>query len=266
MISMLIHELKQYQKTTIIWTICLIAGATLYLSLYPSFSQDIEGVQKIMENFPAAFKDALGLTPDIYASIIGFYQLTLSFIILAGAIQAMNIGTGIVSKEESENTAEFLLVKPVRRSRILTSKLVASLILLLITNIIYLVSVPIVVKVIADATLELETYVLMTLTMLFVQLFFLALGFLISVVAPKIRSVLSISLSTVFGFYIIGMLDTVLGAETIRYVTPFKFYDLEYIIKNQSYEPVFIVIEIVFVIAAIAASYYIYSKRDIHTL
>ncbi len=266
MISMLLHELKQYQKTTIIWTVCLIAGAGFYLSLYPAFAQDIEAVQKLIENFPAAFRDALGLTPDMYGSIIGFYRLTLSFIILAGAIQAMNIGTSIVSKEESENTAEFLLVKPVRRSKILTSKLVASLTLLLITNIIYLVSVPIVVKVLADATIDLEIYVLMTLTLLFVQVFFLALGFLISVVAPKIRSVLSISLSTVFGFYIIGMLDTLLGAKTIRYVTPFKFYDLEYIAKNHSYEPVFIVIEVIFVTVAIAASYYIYSKRDIHTL
>ncbi len=266
MISMFIHELKQYRKSTIIWCISLIVGAAMYLSIYPSVAKEFAQVKQVIQNFPEALKKAFDISVVSYASINGFYKLILNMIILAGAIQAMNIGTGIVSKEERDNTAEFLLAKPVSRSTVLTSKLAAALTLLVLTNIVYILSVPYLANAIANATIDYKTYLLMTLTLFFVQLFFLALGFFVSVVTPKIRSVLSVSLSTVFAFYIIGILDTVLGKNRVRYLTPFKFYDLDYVIKHSSYEIRFVIFEAVVVIAAVAASYYLYSRRDIKTL
>lgn len=40
------------------------------------------------------------------------------------------LGSGIISKEERDKTAEFLLVKPVSRAHIMTAKLLAALTLL----------------------------------------------------------------------------------------------------------------------------------------
>ncbi len=184
---------------------------------------------------------------------------------LAGSIQAMILGTSIVSKEERGKTAEFLLTKPVHRSQILTAKLVAALILILITNVVYMISVPLLLNAIAGATIALKTFLLLSLTLFFVQLFFLGLGFLISVSAPKIRSVLAVSLTTVFGFYTAGILDSIIGNTAIRYLTPFKYFDFSYIVKNGSYEIRFMVIEVVILILAITTSYYIYMKRDIRS-
>lgn len=266
MLGMYLHELKQYRKSTIVWCVCLILGAALYLSIYPSVAKEFTQVKQVIQNFPEALKKTFDISVASYASISGFYKLILNIIILAGAIQAMNIGTGIVSKEERDNTAEFLVAKPVSRSKILTSKLTAALTLLVLTNVVYIAAVPVVSNYIAGATIKFKTYLLMTLTLFFVQLFFLALGFFVSVAAPKIRSVLSVSLSTVFVFYIIGILDTVLGKNRVRYFTPFKFYDLDYVIRHSSYEVRFVILEIAVVIAAVAASYYLYAKRDIKTL
>ncbi len=263
--NMLMHELRQNQKTTIIWTLSLVAGAALYLSLFPAFANETAALRKILEGYPPDFRKALGITIDSFASISGFYSFIIAFIMLAGSIQAMILGTSIVSKEERGKTAEFLLTKPVHRSQILTAKLVAALILILITNVVYMISVPLLLNAIAGATIALKTFLLLSLTLFFVQLFFLGLGFLISVSAPKIRSVLAVSLTTVFGFYTAGILDSIIGNTAIRYLTPFKYFDFSYIVKNGSYEIRFMVIEVVILILAITTSYYIYMKRDIRS-
>ncbi|GAA3321374.1 hypothetical protein GCM10020331_036930 [Ectobacillus funiculus] len=52
-----------------------------------------------------------------------------------------------------------------------------------------------------------------------------------------------------------------LGETAIRYVTPFQYYDSAYIIKHSAYEVSFIIVEIVFILAAAIASYIIYLKK-----
>jgi ABC-2 type transport system permease protein len=75
-----------------------------------------------------------------------------------------------------------------------------------------------------------------------------------------------VSLTTAFGFYIVGALDSIINNAAIRYLTPFKYFDFTYIVKNGTYEFQFLVFEAVLVAAAIAGSYYIYLKRDIRTV
>jgi len=265
MLTMYLHELKQYRRITVIWIVSLVTVAALYMALWPSMASQVQALQKILASYPKALLAALGVNSGVFASFAGFYSIIMNYVVLAAAIQAMNIGTGIVAKEEHSHTAEFLLAKPVNRTQVLTAKLLAALTILLITNAFFLAAMWAEINVLAKTTMVGKTFILMTLTLFLVQLFFLGLGFLVSVTAPKIRSVLSISLSTVFVFFIIGILDSLIGANAIRYLTPFRFFDNQYIIKNGSYEPVFLVIEFVFLAAVILAAYYFYLKRDIRT-
>jgi len=105
----------------------------------------------------------------------------------------------------------------------------------------------------------------MSTTLLLVQLMFAALGTLFAVSLPKIKSVISVSLPTVFAFYIIGTLGDVLGNDTLRYVSLFKFYDTSYIITNVHLDGTFLIVEAALVAVAIALSYTIYVKKDVRT-
>lgn len=261
--NMFLHELKQYRKSTIIWVVSLITAATLYMALYPSLEPQVQAMQKILESYPQALRQALGIGPAAFATFAGFYGIIMNYVMLATSIQAMNIGTSIVAEEEHRHTAEFLLAKPVSRTQILTSKLLSALTIILITNVFFISSMWIAINYVAQTSMSGKIFLLITLTLFFVQLFFLGLGFLVSVSALKIRSVLSISLSTVFVFYIIGILDSVLGAKAARYLTPFKFFDHQYIIKNNSYQVSYLVVEVVFLAVAISTAYFFYLRRDI---
>jgi ABC-2 type transport system permease protein len=92
-----------------------------------------------------------------------------------------------------------------------------------------------------------------------------AIGILFSVIIPKIKSVIAVSLPTVFAFFIIGTLGAILGNDNVRYITPFKFYDTSYVINNGGYETSFLLIEISFVVLATIASYVIYFKKDVRS-
>jgi ABC-2 type transport system permease protein len=175
----------------------------------------------------------------------------------------MNLGTGILSKEISGKTADFLLSKPISRFKVLTSKLVAALAIIIATNIIFVSVSYLSAETFKIKDFDINIFLLSCLTMLFIQLFFLVVGLLVSVLVPKIKSVLAFTLPIVFGFFIIGMLDSVIGAENARYLTPFKYFDVGYIAAHTAYEWRFLLTEAVIVVVCLIVSYLIYLRRDI---
>jgi len=263
--NVFLHELKAYRKSTILWSFSLIAIIFVFMSMYSSFAEDAKGFIKILENYPEAIRNAIGFNEDYFFTILGFYSFPLSFISLCAAIQAMNLGTSIVNKEVRDKTADFLLTKPITRTKILTAKLFAAIISIILTNIIYFAAASFVALQVKTDDFNFKIFFLLSLTILFIQLIFLSLGILISATAKKIKSVLSVSLATVFAFYFVGMFSDT-GEEVKRYFSPFKYFDTVYIIKHASYETSFLVVGAVIIILAIGVSYVVYNKKDIHAV
>lgn len=263
--NIFVHELKAYRKSIIIWAGSMTLLAVVYIFLFKGLGNDVENFKAFLSNMPDVIKKSFNLLIDSISTLEGFYSFVFSFVVLCGAIQAMNLGTAIVSKEVSDRTVDFLMTKPVSRMSIMTSKLMAAFSVLVITNIIYL-GLTISAAIAAVDVFNLKIFFMISLTMFFVQLIFMALGILISVIAGKIKSVISVSLGTVFGFYILGSLGSFLGEERARYFSPFRYFDAGYIIKHTAYETSFVVIGIAFILAAIAGSYLVYLKKDIHAV
>jgi len=264
--NMYLHELKAYRRSTIIWTVSVVALMVFFMSLYPGLTKDADQFKKLLQAYPEGVRKALGISLDSITSLLGFYSYTFSYVVLCGSIQAMNLGTSILSKEVREKTADFLLTKPITRSQIVTAKLLAVVTSLLMTNIIYIAAACITAAAVSEKAVDFHTFLLISVTAFFVEFMFVALGIFISAAASKIKSVLSLSLGVVFGLYIINLFSSALGEKVVRYLSPFKYYDTAYIMKHSSYETSFIIIEVVFIIAAIAASFMIYSKKDIHAV
>ncbi len=261
-----VHELKAYRKSTIIWTFSLSAIVVVFMSMFPAISKDIEQFTKMLEGFPEAVRQALGLELVSLGSILGFYSYAFLYLTLCGAIQAMNVGTSIVLKEVREKTADFLLTKPVTRTRILTAKILAATTSLVITNAVYIAVASIMASLVHTEAYDITVFLMISITLLFIQLIFLALGIITSVVFPKIKSVLTVSLGTVFAFFIISMLTSISGDDAKRYLSPFQYYDRPYIIVHSRYEPIFIIVGIGIIVMALAASYVVYVRRDIHAV
>jgi ABC-2 type transport system permease protein len=112
-----------------------------------------------------------------------------------------------------------------------------------------------------------KLFFMINLTLLFLQFIFIALGMLVSVFFKKLKSVLPISLGMVFGLYMAGaLIATEKNNDAARFISPFKYFDITYIIKNASYEAAYMIAGAIIIVISIAASYIIYIKKDIHAV
>ena len=260
------HEFKAYRRSTLIWTASLSLMVVLFLSIFPAFYKDARILTDVFAAFPQMVRDAFGISPEMIASMLGFYSFLIGYIVLCGAIQAMSIGVSLLSKEAAGKTVDFLLTKPVTRTRILTAKLLAALVCLIITNLFYLVVASLTAWSVKVQAFDFKLFLMLSLSLLYVQVIFLALGFLVSVLLRKIKSVLPITLSIVFGFFFISLFGSAIKDAQLRYLTPFRYFDPIYILNNSAYELAFVLLGTLIVVVAIAASYLIYQRKDIHAV
>ena len=265
--NMFLQELKALRKSAIIWAASLIALSALFLFIYPSMVSDAEEFKKLLSGYPEPVRAALGINLDYITSLVGFYAMIFSFITLCGAIQGMNMGVSALSKENRERTADFLLVKPVSRASVVTAKLLAAATAIILTDVIFFGVTFLIANSVKTSDYDAKLFFMVNLTLVFLQFIFLALGVVISVFFKKIKSVLPISLGVVFGLYLAGVLIAV-GKDTdvVRYISPFKYFDVTYIIKNSSYETSYLAASAVVIVIAIVTSYMIYIRKDIHAV
>ena len=265
--NMVLHELKSLRKSTALWTCAIIALAALFLSVYPGMARDAADFKKLLGGYPPTVRAMLGINLDTITSILGFYSMVFSFIALCGAIQGMILGASILSKESRERTADFLLVKPVSRGSIVTAKLLAAFTAILATDIVFCAATAILANTVKTSDFSNKLFLMINLTLFFLQLIFLALGAVISVFFKKLKSVLPISLGVVFGFYVIGaLIATGKNDEAARYISPFQYFDSTYIIQHSAYEVPYLIAGAVIVVVAVIATYFIYAKKDIHAV
>ena len=128
------HEFKSYLKSVGIWSVSIFLIILVYLSAFSSISVDIQTFNDMLASFPEELLLAFGMTEMDFSSIVGMFGLVFLFCQICLAIQASNYGFSLVSIEERELTADFLLAKPVGRGKILTAKLLAAIASLTITN------------------------------------------------------------------------------------------------------------------------------------
>jgi len=258
------HEFKMHLRSVITWSAAIAILIFVFVSLFSSFAKQAELMNEMMANFPPQLLTAFGLNGVDLSTVLGFFGFVFLFVQICLAIQAANYGFSLVSIEESEWTADFLLAKPVKRTWILTSKLLAALSGLTITNIIVWISSFGFINLFkGDNTYELNTLLLLLISIIVFQLFFLSVGLVISLLVKRIRSVTSYSMALGFGMYVLSIFGDMLGSSILEKVTPFKHFDPNYIIQHGAYDLPLVLLSASVIVISLVGSYVLYTRRDI---
>jgi ABC-2 type transport system permease protein len=262
-----LHEFKMNTRSVITWSIGISALIVFYMSVFSSIAVDAEAMNEMMAEFPEEFLMAFGMDGIDLSSVLGFFGMIILFVQLCVAIQAANYGFSLVSVEERELTADFLLTKPVGRPKILTSKLLAAITGLAITNLVIWISSFAVISMFRDERpYETKTLVLLLLTITFLQLFFLSVGMFISLFKKRIRSVTPYSMGLVFGLYILSAFSSMIGDDILSNITPFKHFEANYIVSNGAFDTPLVLFSVSLIIISIVGSYILYTRRNIHSV
>ncbi len=258
------YEFRSRLKSVLIWSLGLVFLVMFFFSIYPGFADQAALLNQMMERFPQELKSAFGLDKMNMTTVMGFYGLIFMFAQLCLAIQAANYGFGLVSVEESELTADFLLTKPVSRVQVLTSKLLAALASLTLTNlVVWVSSIAAILLFRGGHAYEPRTLLLLLLSIVIFQLFFLSVGLVISLLVKRVRSVTPYGLGLGFGAYVLAAFSGMIGDVKLELLTPFKHFDGAAIVKAGAYDAPLVLLNVAVTVVALAVSYWLYIRRDI---
>jgi ABC-2 type transport system permease protein len=261
-----VQEFKMYLKSVITWSVSIAILILVFMSLYTSFAADAALVNQMVEKFPKQLLLAFGMGSLDFSTIPGFYGLIFLFCQICLAIQAANYGFSLVSIEERERTADFLMAKPVGRPKILTTKLSSAFTGLIITNVVVWISTFAAITIFGGGReFEIKPLIMLLISILPFQLFFLSVGLVISLLVKRIRSVTPFSMGLAFGMYFLNAFGNMIGEDTLELISPFKHFEPHYILSNAAYDVPLVLFSLAVSVVCIVASYVLYLKRNIHT-
>ena len=253
-------------KSVITWSLAIALLIFIYLSIFSSIVVDAKILNEVMASFPEEFLIAFGMTDMDWSTILGFFGVFFLFVQICLSIQAANYGFALVSVEETDLTADFLLAKPVGRTKIMTSKLLAAITGLTITNLVVWISSFVFLRMYSDGgQFETKPVLYLLLSIAIFQLFFLTVGMLISLLVKRVRSVTPFSMALVFGMYVLNAFGGMIGEDKLEILSPFKHFEPNYILKHTAYDLPLAWISVAVIVISIVGSYVLYSRRNIRS-
>ncbi|HCW03448.1 MAG TPA: ABC transporter permease [Clostridium sp.] len=262
-------EVKKGFKSLLIWTVTCVLLTILFMSMFPSMKDS--GMQELVKTkldiIPPAFLKALGLddAPD-FSKLNEYFAYVFQYIMMAGVIYGGLLGSKALIKEESEGTIEFLYAQPVKRSKIVTMKILSAA--TLFTLFVFIMALSSILKSLAVKSAEVKVIdVLMDYKLLFsgffmVGLVFMAVGFAISVLVPHLRLAMPISIGSFFVTFLLGMFsDMIEKLSFLKYFSPFHFANPADVVKN-GIKTDDMVLALIFITVATVVTYTIYRKKN----
>jgi len=265
--TIFLHEFRIRLRSVLIWSLSVSAMIFFFFTIFQGFASQAVLLNQVMSRFPPALLEIFGLGRVNMATVLGFYSMIFTFVQLCLAIQAGNYGFGLVSVEENELTADFLLTKPVSRPLVLTSKLLGAIAALTVTNaVVWGVTFLTIATHRGTYTYDAGILILLLVSIVFFQLFFLSVGLVISLLVKRVRSVTPYSMGLGFGMYVLSAFIGMFGTNTLEYITPFKHFDPAYIVLNGKLDLPLVLIDVAVSLVAVGFSYWLYIRRDIHAV
>ena len=255
------HEIKRGAVALLIWTCAISFMLGICVIIYPEMASEMNELTDMFANM-GSFSDAFGLDQINFGEFIGYFGIECGNTMgLGGALFAAILGISALSREERDRTSEFLLTHPLKRSSVVTSKLLAVITQILIFNSVVFATCALSTIAIGEGG-KFETVFLLFLPYLILQLEIAALTFGISAFMRK--GAMAVGIGIAFGMYFINIISKLTAElEFLRYLTPFSYTDSGYIIKNNSLEFSLVAIGVIVTVIAITAAYVKYTKKDI---
>lgn len=255
------HELRQSRTSLIIWTAAIAFLMAVCIFLFPDMRGEMEEVGDMFSSM-GSFTAAFGMDRLNFGDFTGFYGIECGNILgLGGAFFAALSGVAVLSKEEKEHTADFLLTHPVGRGRVLTEKLCAVLGQLALMNAVILLVSFLSAQAIGEAA-SWRDLLLLHLAFFLLQLEVGAVCFGLSAFLRRGSFGIGLGLAAVLYFLnIIANLTE--QARFLKYITPFGYAESADILTEGSIDGSMLVPGLLYGAAGIAAAYLWYGKKDI---
>jgi len=224
-------ELRLNRNSFFTWSVTVSAVTILGMAFYPILMEGdmLQQLTAFFENpFMKNIMTAFGASLDVLTNVLGFYSTRNSiFIMLLGGFFSILLAGKILAQEEREKSTEFLLAKPVTRSEVVWSKLMAFLTYLVLFNLIILTAGFLCLEIFkGKSEYRIAAFLVHTFYTFLLMLIFGAIGLFLSLWIKRGRSISNLSIGIIVGGYFIDALSKITpSVDKIGYISPFKFID-----------------------------------------
>jgi len=259
------REMRANRKALIIWSIGLVLMIASSMGKYAGLSASGQSINDLLGQMPQSLKAVMGMGSFDLTTAMGYFGVLFIYLAMMATIHAAMLGANIISKEERDKTAEFLFLKPISRNKIITSKLLASLVNILILNLVTFVSSILMVQRYSKGEAVIGDITRLMFGMFFLQLIFLFIGTLTAAGSkhPKTAPTLAAGILLLTFMLSIGI-DLNNRLENLKYFTPFKYFDAKNLIHPPGLEPAYLILSVVIIAVMVSATYIFYKNRDLN--
>ena len=259
--TLLLHELRSNKLALLIWSGAISFMLGICVLIYPEMSAQMNEISQMFSEM-GSFSAAFGMDQLNFGEFMGYFGIECGNTLgLGGALFAAIAGASALAKEEKEHTAEFLLTHPISRARVVTEKLLALLMQVLLLNIVAC-SLTCICILAVGVEADWNTVALVFLAHLLLGLEIASVTFCFS--AFLRRGELGIGLGFVFAAYFLNILANLTDElKFLKFITPFGYTDGAYIISNQALDLKYVAVGMAIAATGIAAAYWRYQRKDI---
>ncbi len=262
------RELKCHVKSMLIWSATMVFLIAAGMMKYSAFEKTGEAINDMFASMPEGLLKIIGMTGDMDLTSVGvFYSIFFLYFLLLMSVHSAMLGATIISKEERDKTADFLVVKPLKRHQIVTPKVLAATVLVVLYNLVTFVFSALFVQ-LYNTTGESLTPAVFRLTtaLLMIQLLFMGIGFLMGAVAKSAEKASSFMTAVILGTFVLKVIiDLKKDLDYLDFLTPFRYFDAGKVMFQSEIPFFYTLLSIAILLVTVAGTYYFFEKRDLHT-
>jgi ABC-2 type transport system permease protein len=263
--NIFLKEMKSHRKSLVFWSIGVFLMVASGMVKYESLSSSGQPMNEMLAGMPKSMLALLGIGDFDISTATGYYGLLFIYLLLMATIHAAMLGATIIAKEERDKTSEFLFVKPVSRNRVITSKLLAAFVNILILNLVTFVTSLGLVGKYSNGEVVTKDIAITMAGMFILQLLFMVIGSSLAAGRKKSKSAASLATGVLLLTYVISVaIDLNENIEGLKYLTPFKYFEAKNVMFGGGFEFIFVLLSGVLIAALTLVTFLFYKKRDLN--
>lgn len=262
---MIKRELKVNLKSFTIWLSILIIMFLVVFSVYPFIITDdtVKNMDELMKVFPPEVLKAFNMDMSSIETAYGWFKTEgLMFVLLIIGFYSSVLGGNILLKEENDKTIEYLSSLPIKRNKIITNKVIVSIIYII--SMVLILGIFNYIGLIISGSFDHKQFLLLSITPIFIGLPLFSINLFISTFLRKTKKLVGISLGMVFLFYLLNVLSELAPSiEFIKYFSIYTLADVRNVISSISINPLCVIISLVITSIFILGTYIKYENKEL---
>lgn len=256
----LLNELRQGRRSLAAWSIAVGAYAAFFVSFFGKMD-----ITDMVKSIPESMRTAFDMDILDLGTVLGFWAMEGHImVLLGGGIFITLVAATILAKEESEGTISFLYARPLTRAGMVTGKLLAVLIIVIVFNTVVHLCLQWGVVSLAKADYDPAILWWLALASILAHASLASLGLAASAAMSKTKSALPIALGLPMAAFALDIIAKVSDrSEWLRYLSPFYYANATDIVHHGHLATTNAVVLVAVSAIGVVLTYLVYDRKDL---